>query len=301
MITLITPREKERVLAFIQQGVENGCLNKPLPRVASFLRANFVWTSAQSKKRASEIIRELDKLGKVTCQTDNRGIVRTIRINGDENNLVLEVKPALVKKTELPSTTSQPEIRIDDPIEDRAEEKPQLIFSPKIKPTPRKVLKKGVARRKKEAINKGDRNEQRFHRLMGRLITILKDNKLSSIIIEANYFKSGRHNPKKGQIDIRDKQGEDGSLRLTIRKLDGRLITGRIIYDPKSSYPAVVKFNRHIRYLPGQEEALLKKAIKVNPKRTDREIVGEVIDDIVTTELLPSEIKEGIQSYFSEF
>lgn len=279
-MTPITEREKARTLEFIQQNSTDNTLLNPLPCLADLLLTIFGWPISAGKKRASAILKELERSGEITCQTNGHKSVKVV-------NLALqpiEQKVEKEKKIQPPDTT------------DVKAGKPKSTSSKKFCPK----IKKGLARIRREAEEKGERNERRFHVLMDKLLELLNRN-FSSIVIGATNFRSGRHNPKKNRIDIQDHNGEDVTPKLTVRQSDGRIFEGRIIYNSKSSYPAVQAFNRKIIYHPGQEGALLKKAIRVTPRSSDRNIVSEVVDDMISVKLLPAEIKESVLSNFSEY
>ena len=279
-MTPINQRESDRVYEFIQQNTLQNVLSKLFVSLSDFLLREFGWQTSAGKKRSKLIIDNLERYGKITCQIDKRGSIKSV--------------------TFIPQTTAKVEPKADE----RELAQPPNIKADKPKPTHpkriRQIIKRGVARTRREAEEKGERNERRFHVLVDELLELLTRD-FSSIVLGATNFRSGRHNPRKNKIDIQDHNGEDVTPKLTVRQSDGRIFEGRLIYNSKSSYPAVREFNHRIIYHPGQEGALLKKAIRVTPKRSDLEIISEVVDDMIWVKLLPAEIKESVLSHFSEF
>lgn len=277
-MTPITEREKVMVLEFIQQNATNNVLLNPLPRLADFLLTIFGWPLSAGKKRVSLILTGLEISEQITCRVNGRKSIKAVELIS---------KPVELTEIEKEEITQSLEIK---------NEKPKPVYRKRS----HKIIKKGLARIKRAAEEKGEQNERRLHILTDKLLELLSHN-FSSIVMGATNFRSGRHNPRKNKIDIQDHNGEDVTPKLTVRQPDGRIFEGRIIYNSKSSYPAVQAFNRKIIYHPGQEGSLLKKAIRITPRRSDREIVSEIIDDMVSVKLLPSEIKEPVLSNFSEY
>ena len=129
-------------------------------------------------------------------------------------------------------------------------------------------------RRKSDKI--GEHNEERFHELMVGLTRILIQSQPD--IISAVASRSERHDPLGGVTDFRDHDGEDVSLGVAVNGGGQKLF----IYDVKSSSKKASAFNRSVRLIgQRQKKASLKRAIVVNIKRHDSQIIGEVLDDLV--------------------
>lgn len=156
-----------------------------------------------------------------------------------------------------------------------------------------KVLKKGVARRRRESEEMGNKNEDRLHKLVRRLIGLL-ESEFSDIIQEAVCTRSGHHNPKKGKIDLRNSAGDDVDFRLDVKDGGGRIFSRWLIWDSKSSMIGAVKFNGKIIYFPGQTEADLKKAIVVNKQRSDKEIIAEIVSDLISVGAIVEDTRRRI-------
>jgi hypothetical protein len=269
-VTPISPGEIKGVLGFFKLNSSDSVVVTSIAKIGNFL-LNFGWSLAEGKKRAKIIIVQLEKLKIISLLPGKGREVRLKISDAKDSESLNNVTPKLIKKVPVTDVSVLPPVK---------------YFS---KPTKIPKLKKGVVRRKREAVNKGDRNEQRLHNLMLGLLRILKE-KFPENILETSCFRSGRHNPSKGKIDLQDRSGEDISPKLTVRDREGRIITGRLILDAKSSAISARKFNSFIHFLPGQEGALLKKAIVVNKHRPDSEINAEILKDLSSVGLI-SEIQ----------
>ena len=275
----ISDAEIEYVRNFLQINAQT-MMAFPLTKLSNFLLERFGWPISSGRKRAKIILDLLRTKGLIKFYLGPRGGVLYIgTIPETEKN-----KPGLT----FAGTDSEAE-----PKDKKTERKAQTEHRRKIK-----IYKKGIVRQKRGKVERGHKNEQRFYLIMKSLLDILKLN-FSDIVLETFVEHSGTHNPKKGKVDLQDHWGEDVVPIITVQK-DGEKSKGRIIYDAKSSSSDVLAFNESLRYYPGQETALRKKAIWVNKKRTDREMVSEIMDDFISVGLLPGEIKEKVLEFFKE-
>lgn len=159
--------------------------------------------------------------------------------------------------------------------------------------------RKGSARKRRQAEELGERNERRFHGLVERLVEVLAE-----LFPSHEYLlnRSGKHNPRKGRIDLADHLGEDVVLRRIFWQ--GRAsFTRRIAYDVKSSRSRVAMHNeRFLRYRYIEDTFVFcRKAIAVNPYRSDAEVVAEVLDDMVRARLLRKSVpRECLVQLFKE-
>lgn len=288
-MTPISFREKEVVLSFLTANAKDGLFKKPIPHLANLLLETFGWPLTSGRKRASIIMREL--ADSKTILLNGQGSIKSVLIPQNHSS---EISAAKQPSEPLPTLINPKTVPGSD--------NTNLLVSgpyPCSKNVRHQKLKKGAARRNRERINKGDRNEQRLYSIANELLSTLSK-RFPSVFLETSCARSGRHSPRKGKIDLQDKSGEDISLKLTVRSSSGHLIAGRVIYDAKSSQTGADKFNRHIHLLPGQSGALMKKAIIINERRSNHEIISELADDLIKTELMPQDLKEKVLSFFPE-
>ncbi|MDP3696532.1 MAG: hypothetical protein Q8R55_00700 [Candidatus Taylorbacteria bacterium] len=282
-MTPISSGEIDGVLRYLRDNASDSIVSTNITKTSRFLLESFGWPLSAGRKRAQLILDNLEKTRSILIFPDGgRGI--KIKIAVPENHREFKPKPQLVKKAE----TAQPEIASTPSL--KYSDKP-WIQAPK--------LKKGVTRKNREAVDKGDRNEQRLHDLMLQLLEILKE-KFPETILETSCYRSGRHNPGKGKVDLQDKAGEDVSPKLTVRDKEGRIISGRLIFDSKSSVKSARKFNAFIHFLPGQEGALLKRAIVVNKHRSGREISVEILRDLFSVGLISQDQVDKVLKLFGD-
>lgn len=250
-------------------------LKNPLKVLAVILLNRFGWPHAMGRKRAAAIVAGLEEGGYIECRRDARNVVVGLKIKVKTN--------AGTKTEESPRDESS------------VLEPPTPALTSVVSPTrPRRrkfnVRKKGVVRRRREANDKGDRNEARFHGLATRLLSVLAE---FLPITRSTCIRSGKHDPKHGKIDWNDHTGEDVRIEIYGNPDgDGKCVGGKVIYQVKSFQCIADRFNRKIIRFPGQEDALLKKAVAVNRTFSDRDVVGGIIDDLLTVGILTPEFKE---------
>ena len=269
----ITDREREVIRAFVLENAQD-LLVHPLRALSDLLLTQFRWPMADGKKRAAIVISELVKEGLIECDRTKNGALRGLRV---------------AARTSEPVQAIQEFIDVPPLAETIAKISPPRRTPPK--------RKKGVARRMRLAVERGGRNEGRFHFLVGKLLALLGE-KFPENIIEASCSRSGVHNLRKGRVDVRDHQGEDVRVTMWIQ-WGGAAHEGDLIYDAKSSPRAAAAFNGNIRRYAGQEDALVKRAIVVNDGIPDADIVLEVLGDMVSSGLLPATLAEEIPHMFS--
>lgn len=255
---MITERQRERIIEYLSAHAQNE-LHFPMKVLSEFLLDNFGVSKPTGKEIVKTLIAELDGSKKIHCTYDAKGAIRTIRL----------APPDI--ESPVPSAAAKPVI-------------PHPLPATSLRKGPRhtpKKLEKGEARRRRRAHEIGDGNENRCHRIAKRLVELLK-RVFSERIVSADCTKSGRHNPHKGKINIADHHGEDIGIALAARLDDTTIIQGRIIEDVKSSERAAAKFNKKIYFGRYEVETgvLLKRAITVNPRRTDLEIARELLANI---------------------
>lgn len=255
----ITDREREQVVSLI---ASCEVLEQPTKILSELLLANFGWPPLTGKKRAALILQELEEAGKISCERNGRNKLTSVRMNPEE----ISVATTTPKITPLPAQT---------PYRQKPRER-----------------KKGRLRRIREQKERGDQNEDRFYGLMRNLGEALKN--LPTEIHTVTVSKSGRHDPKQGKFDLKDRHGED--ITIEIENATGKF---RFIYDVKTSEAAASKFNTLIHYYHEQRDARLKKAIAVNKERLDAEIIREVMADFVSGGLSiePECIEKAVRSF----
>jgi len=241
----INDREWQRILGYIEKHVE---LTSPLKPLAQMLVDDFGWPASDGRKRALTILKQLEGNELIHCDYDRRGTPRTARF--------VEKETAKPVPKYVPTPTVQ---RIIDA------------------PLP-KLRKKASRLEEWEA---SQRNEERCYRLTTQLIHVLRD--AFPEFTKTACTLSGRHNPQEGIVDIADHHGEDIGIELFAWPGDGSSLGGRIILDVKNHEHAAIERNKDIRFMNYEIETdvLLKKAIWVDPSRSDRKIVEVIFDYIV--------------------
>lgn len=283
----ISDKERAAVLVYLNARAVGECLKNPLKCLSGMLLDNFGWPAAIGRQRSEVVIKELEQDGKVQCRYNARNVpvgVMVVKPSADVKKESLRVEPSL-------SQTSEPEKVAAPPPSDE----PRSCGHSANRNTlhvPRKIRKKGVLRRLRKANEKGDRNEARFYILVTRFLAAVAKT-FPEIVLSTKCFRSGRHNPRKGKIDVADHCGNDVRLELCLRN---GIEHGEVIYQVKSSALAAERFNGSIILFPGQEAALLKKAIVVNKSFSDRDIAAEVVGDLASVGLLPHFVKEAAET-----
>ncbi|HXV26831.1 MAG TPA: hypothetical protein VD862_02310 [Candidatus Paceibacterota bacterium] len=182
--------------------------------------------------------------------------------------------------------------------EPSAAAKPRAVHRP-VPAVPAPVKRKkyrGPAWHARKAERRGEHNEDRFHQLMKRLADILRAS-FPDVVRSVRVSRSRRHDPLSGMPSVRDHMGDDVSLRL---RSPGPRGNRWLIYDVKSSRAAAWQFAGNIRKTGYQEKASLKTSIVVNNRRTDSEIVGDVLDDLVRVHFMDRDAAQRILGAFGE-
>src|SRR3989344_2675558 len=270
----VSEKELGRILDFITQNGEIGKPQKPIQILAErVMLASFGWPSdsltAPGYKKARAAILSLETQGKVECKWSPGKRLIAIRKKKEQPALEPEVK-------QIPSTLPPPN---DLTAGDRR--------AASIRRTLAQMKPRGLAAREHDINRRGDRNEEWAHVSFLKLIEVLL-REFPAIVLDGRCNRSGKHNLAKGKIDLQDHYGQDFAFHLTARHPNGPVITGYIIYDSKGSRHAVEEFNQKIIYHPGQNGALLKKAIWANSRLSSRkDFAREVVSDCLTVGLLP--------------
>lgn len=287
----ITPQETDKVFAFLAEHAQADFLSAPIKKISELLLESFGWPISHGRKRAVAIVESLERSRLIDYEYKDDKISKGLKIkvlssDSHPSSAVRLVKP------------EKPE----EEIEKTTETLQENLFLPEPEKIRRKfkVLRKGVARNRRKSEEIGDKNESRLHRLVQQLANILT-REFSKTIQRAVCTRSGRHNPKKGKIDLQDSAGNDVDLWLNVRDGEGRTSSRWLIWDSKSSRMAAVKFNRKIIYFPGQAGADLKKAIVVNKYRSDKEIIAELASDLISIGLITEDMKNKVLEFVSDF
>lgn len=269
----ISQKEKGKVIDFLNSGT----ISNPINVIAKLLNEHFGWSLATGKIRAKAIIDQLlkEKVIEVDCNGKGLKSISLVRVQAPESPL----NPRLVK----PHIAPPPEPEV------------QVVITRIRRYQPRK---KGTARIQRQREVVGEKAERRLYELSLKLAGVLKSRHLE-FITEISVLRSGRHNPRKGKTNLQDSAGEDVTILMTLCE-KGRYRKERIIYDAKNSRRSATKFNDHIRFYPGQTGALLKKAISTGRIRSDYEIADEILQDMISIQLLPVHIREDTLSTFDD-
>lgn len=169
----------------------------------------------------------------------------------------------------------------------------------------RTTLSKAVAGStfsKTEILRRGERHENWLHISLIYMVHVLSS-QYPEIVPYGSCSRSGRHDPAHGKVCLEDSWGADVTLYLVTKPLkDISPFKGRIIYDSKGSHEDVKKINKQIRMYPGQTSALRKKAIWANIfKRSQKNLISEVLQDIIEVGLLPADFnKDGALKFFED-
>lgn len=292
MMTPITPRERNVAFEYVQK---SGWVKNPVAILAKeVMLPIFGWPVSSGKKRAKEIILGWEKLGEMQCFRDARGTLTAISATKDK---ITTQPPKVVVVQRVPEEV------VVQPV---PEEEPVKIYpvvgtaQPAQKNQHKKkraLRQKGLARERRKAQEKGDKNEDLFHCLASQLIEILKKD-VPEWIVGGECKQSGHYNKRKGIVDVADKNGEDERVTLQVREQDGQVAEPFYIYDPKSSQRGVEKYRRRFYVHSSQVGVKVKKAILIS-KRSHRDIVGEVIDDIQSG--LPAHIILDREAILNQF
>lgn len=277
--TPISQGEKNKVISYI--GSKGEQLNSPVNDIGKLLRDNFGWSLCTGKIRAKTVIDMLLKEKIIEAVLNNGQRLKSVSLVSDQKPKD-SLSPRLVK----PQTAPPPEPEIQDEV-------PAVI-----RRRQHKQLKKGVAKIRRQNELVGERAESRLYNLSLKLADVLKK-RFSGLITDVSVSRSGHSNPRKGRIDLQDSSGEDITILMTLYE-EGRYRKERIIYDSKNSRESAVRFNKHIRFYPGQTGAILKKAIVTGKMRSDREIADEILQDMISAEVLPPHPNEDTLSGFGD-
>ncbi|MDP2598351.1 MAG: hypothetical protein Q8P49_00805 [Candidatus Liptonbacteria bacterium] len=247
-------RQRHRVLEYIEKHATDQNLARPLSALSKMLLENFGLPTAAGRKRAAEILEEPGVAKRLQCQRDGNNSLRSIRLIKEE--IAEAIGP----------TSARPAVTI-----------------------PRKQCRRGHQklgvdeRRKRKAVEIGDRNESRCCQITHRIVTMLRT-LFPDQIVEASYVRSGRHDPKRGKIDMADHNGEDIGIWISAKLLDGTMLSGRIVIDAKSSAERTEKFNRTIRMGRYAKETgvLAKRAILVNHLRPESHVAEDILSAIIS-------------------
>ncbi|MEK7151245.1 MAG: hypothetical protein AAB784_00825 [Patescibacteria group bacterium] len=286
-----TDRELTLSVKFLEEKASKESLVWPVEQLAiNVMLERFRWPKSAGSKRAHAILLHLEKTGCIEC---TRSVTNKLT--------------AVVYKTAVPNASSIIPAPIPTPDITKGngtnKSETEDIFSYK-RFTAAKMnflnsLPKGTARIKNKMDRRGDDNERWLYRSLTKLAKVLMTTR-PDIIISGSCSRSGRHNPKKGKINLRDHNGDDARLYLTTLTESGKHVKNFIIYNGKSSRSDVEEFNNNIILHPGQEEAKLKKAIWDSAHfRSARDLISEVLDDLIAEEMLPSDFnKEPVLNNF---
>lgn len=295
----ITPEEINKTLNYLELAsmllrvrernvLTNRIVEQPVNTVAQFLLENFGWSLSTGRERAKLILEQLKQDKFIEFLHDRANRLRAVKLNS----------LYIVSSSDLPKPRLVQIVQIN-------KSKDQALTPPSLSsftPTARKkikIRKKGVARRLREKVIIGDRAENRFHNICLNLAGIIKQNRLGNFS-SLQVSRSGHHNPNKGRVDERDRSGDDVALYFTSVQC-GKETNHFIIYDVKNSSRSAEVFNRKIRKQRYQAGALLKKAIASSKKRSDQEIIDEILDDMISVGLLTLNDKDRIIGYLPDF
>lgn len=290
-----TDKEALRILEFITKSGEIKKPQKPLKILAEEIMLNcFGWPSnglsSPGYKRTRAAVLELETRGQIECDWSPGK-----RLMGIRRKKIKSPLPESIEKTAPAEPTVAGLNKLKDltEIDCEATARRMQIF--------RHLKPKGWARRKAENFRRGERHENWLHTSILALLEVLT-REFPKLVWDGSCSRSGHHNPRKGKIDLQDHWGEDVSLRLTVRHPHGQLITGRMIYDGKGARSSVTRFNENIKLYPGQESALLKKAIWSNViHRSRKDLLAEVLNDVISVGLLPNDFdKEKVLEFFED-
>jgi hypothetical protein len=267
-------RESERILSYVGETSGHSWLEDPLPRLSQFLLDNFGYPLSAGRVRARRIILELAQLGLLDYELGKWNTVQRVRlkdcgaeVSERESTIVADIPERVAlpeKDEEMTGNGNQPDLWGKRPA--------------------------GKRKHKRLSMYKiADRDEKRFYKIMEEFLALLRE-RFPDVVLDASCSRSGRHNPAEGKIDLRDHAGDDVAILLTVKDGAGTIRAGKLIYDVKHSAESSRMRNADIIRFPGQEDALLKRAITVNKKRSTTAIRKEVVGAMVEVGLLPEEI-----------
>lgn len=267
---LKSDRQRARLLEYLELYAKEVFLENPLDSIAKMFLDRFGLGSKEAHTLTKKLCRELEREKRVECQYDGKGSLVAIKL--------LPIRQPSQPKPALPPKAHKTH-----------------RYARHLKP-------RGRARKEKEGLDRGIRNENRFYKLMVRFCSILEAHYRSYKLL-AKAEHSGRHNPSKGKIDLRDHHGNDVSIYISYVKVVDQTSTteketereyGFVIYDVKSSLRKASEFNQNIIHFEEQRFAKRKKAIVVNPSRSNRDICQEVFSDLIETGVIPFDIWTNI-------
>lgn len=290
IVLYLTERGQRARINFIH-GAPHEYIENPTTALVELLQKRYAFTAGLSKKIVERVIKDLETEGVVGCVRGGRGNILMLKVVQQE-----ALAPMVVATNPRKIVVRRATATLESPVTQLPEEVPNPLPAAAIKYNSisrHPVLPKGATRKRTERINKGDRNEQRFRVLIGDLLLQLKV--ASQGLYDGEFYHSGRHNPQKGKYDQRDRDGEDFSISFSPAATSEPV---RLIYDVKSSYPAAQRFNGQVVVFDHQSDAKIKKAIAVNPNRSDEEIIQEVIHDICAAGLDIAPYKNTLIKHF---
>ncbi len=253
-----------------------------LHQIVQFISKFFGFSPRESSLRAKETVGILEQKRFVKCvRADNQIVSVAITAEGIAS---IVIPPRLVKVVKKKSDIALEHRESATAVNVTSTLPVQNHHRHKVR-----IHKKGLARHRRLAFEKGDRNEARLSSLASRLVDVLK-REFREVVLGGQCERSGRHNPDMGKIDLGDKHGEDVVIRLQTLSDDKLPQQHRIIYDAKSSKRTADIANRNILRFglnEGQEDAKLKKAIVSSDRRSNSEIINEILDDLVRVAVLP--------------
>ncbi len=247
---------------FVDGLAPNEYLEKPVARLSSFLSREFRLSPTLGKQQALLIINELEEEGRITCLRNGRDTIRAMKVIRLDD---LSAPKVIRRKKDEPKIVREelPKLSVEAKLWKEVKEKEQAKKKAKIRKKEEKTTKKGL------------RNEIGFRVIMPQLVYAL--NNIPELNLKAKFDFTGNYDPKTKSGDPRDRRGEDISLYIK-----SPLTHWRLIYDVKSSRAGADEFNSAIYYCHDQKHADLKKAIVFNKWRSPREIIWEVLDDLVS-------------------
>lgn len=292
-----TQKEALLVLEFITKcgGIEKPL--SPLKTLAEKVMLDcFGWPIASGTTRLKKILQALEAENKIECIRSLSKRITGIRLKklipARTPDSISHASPAETEKeiTEksLPKPESHEKVTTKIPEDSNTKIHMQIMDC------------LGGRLNRKEIERRGNLYEDWLQISILGLLKVLEE-LFPEIVWDACCFRSGRHNPQRGLIDLQDHWGNDVSLHLTTRQ-NGRIVKGYIIYDSKGSETDVETFNSRIIRHPGQKGAFLKKAIWTNiTHRSVKNLLKEILNDAIRVGLLPANLdKEKILERFED-
>lgn len=277
---------RAKTLAYLEIAAAGKELQNPRKAIAEevFL-SSFGLPPGEGLPLAKKIILELESDGVIACLRSAGGTVRSLR-------LVPRVPESIsVYAAPQVAVAEKPKKEPAAPASARRQAgRPLILLSPR-KTVPSRPTTREMA----------EENERRFFLLAHGVLEKIEE-VAPAFVVWRDCEQSGRHNPGKGRHDWRDHAGDDVCITLFVLNEDGGVKGGRMIYDVKSSFSAARERNKNIVFFEdeGQADALLKKAVCVNQRRSDAEITAEILDDMIGAGFGKlKELKEEILANFA--